>query len=430
MRLLTLDAVEVARWTAPAGSGTTRLRLCEPVTRHYTADGRLAGSTPGGARAVVDVIELTPDEARALTGEEHAPPPPMVVLGSFTALGGADTLGRFLVGGAVLDTNLFDGHRCPSEQTALGLWRIARLRGGAFWEGVADLIASWTEGRIASATGVGPVHGLWGHAETHVRFLADAALLLAAAGRSPAAERAVTFLDRFALPFGGGRWYVHDSLELATGSPDLVVNTHAQVVAVLAATGRATGAAVHALEAALAARPRRAARPAAAVAAAALGASDLVGSRGPVRLRGRAEGLARWAQGRIAHGHAATPAVRLPGGYLARDASRRPAPHYYAGVNLYDLGLIVANGVVAADGRSGRAFRAALRWASATGSFDVLRRSGTGIACLEPIVWQQAGRLGRALDARTRLVDAGFVPAPGWPGHLDAPWRAFSAGTA
>ncbi len=428
MRRLTVAAAEVE----PAGSPArgAQLALCDPVTRRYTADGRLAASEPGGPDAVVDVLELTDAEQRALVDDEAVPPEPMLVLGSFATLEGASTLGRFLVGGAVLDTNVFDGHRCPSEQTALGLWRIARLRGGAFWEGVAELVAAWVEDRVRSARGVGPVHGVWGQGETHVRFLADAALLLLASGREPAASRAVTLLEGFGVPYGSGRWYVHDSLELERSEPDLVLNTHAQVMAVLAAAGRPVAEATRALEAALARRPTGAARGPALAAAGALGVADLLRSRAPARLQGLGGRMASWGERGVAAAHGHRAFVRLPGGGLARDASAHRAPHYYAGVNLYDLGVLVANGVVDAGGPAAVAFRDALRWAAGTGTFAALRRSGVGIAALEPIVWQQAGRADRAATAARRLLAAGRAAAPGWPGHTDAPWPAFSAGTA
>jgi hypothetical protein len=418
-------ALTIAGTEAP---GDACLRLCEPETRRYTDDGRLASTTPGGARPVVDVLELTAEEADAVA-RDRGSATPMLVAGSFSALGGADTLGRFLVGGAVLDTNRFDGHRCPSEQTALGLWRVARVRGGPFWDGVADVVASWVEERITTAPTSGPVHSVWGQGETHVRFLADAALLLLAAGRSAAAQRAVALLERFAVPFGGGQWCVHDSLELERahehGWPELVVNTHAQVMAVLAAAGRPTAAAETALDAALALSPPKVA----VTASAALAVADLLGAGGPDRLRAAAHAVDRRAQRWIARRQHRAPFVRLPGGYVARDASGRPAPGYYFGVNLLDLGVLVANGVVRGDGAVGSAFRSGTRWARRLGTFAALRRAGIPIASLEPIVWQQAGRARDAEAAAHRLRRAGCALPPGSPGCLDAPWTAFSAGT-
>jgi hypothetical protein len=70
----------------------------------------------------------------------------------------------------VLDPTDFGGARCPSEQTALGLYRAARLRGGAFWDGVAGLVAGWVAERVRAES---PVHDLLGQGETHARFVAD-----------------------------------------------------------------------------------------------------------------------------------------------------------------------------------------------------------------------------------------------------------------
>jgi hypothetical protein len=262
-----------------------------------------------------------------------------------------------------------------------------------------------------------------------VRFLADAALLLLAAGRTGAAEGAVDLLEPYGVPFGGGTWYVHDSLELAAGGTDLVVNTHAQVIAVRAAAGRPIDAALQALEAALDDDRVGSARRAAWVAATAVGTADLARSIAPGRLRGRADRLATAAEARIGHLHRAGPLLRLPGGFLPRDAKPSPAPHYYGAVNLYDLGVLVANGLVDDRGRIGHAFRTGVRWARATGMFTALRRGRVGTVCLEPIIWQQAGRPADARRAVDRLRSAGMVPVPGSPGWVDAPWPAFSPGT-
>ena len=326
--------------------------LGDPVTRRYADDGRLAESTAGGPGAVVDVLELSADEVAAF--EASPAPVPMLVTGSFTAVRGADTLGRFLVGGAVLDTNVFDGHRCPSEQTALGLWRIARLRGGAFWDGVADLIAAWVETRITSAVGVGPVHSVWGDGETHVRFLADAALLLLAAERS-AASRAVDLLEQFAVPLGGGQWFVHDSLELARGTRR-PRGEHPR-----AGTGRArrVGSSHRGGLRRAGRRPRSAAAAHAARRSPRAGWPSPTGSAVTVPLDcdprpmpsrgGRSGGsLVTTRRTGTSGSRAAT---------CARDASVRAAPHYYFGVNLYDLGVLVANRVVDEGGPVDRAFR-------------------------------------------------------------------------
>ena len=63
---------------------------------------------------------------------------PMTVVPTFRALGSAADLSEHLVGGHVLTGG--PRRKWPVDQTALSLYRIARLRGGAFWHGVADHI--------------------------------------------------------------------------------------------------------------------------------------------------------------------------------------------------------------------------------------------------------------------------------------------------
>ena len=376
------------------------------------------------------MLELEAAELDALVLDDRSPPPPMLVGGSFEVLRDAASLERFLVGGEVLDTNVFDGRRCPSEQTALGLWRIARIRGGAFWDGVANVVARWAGGRVRRAEGMGPVHGLWGEGETHVRFLADAALLLVAAGDEAGAGRAFEFLEGYARPFGGGTWYLHDSVEAGGGGNDLVVNTHAQVMAARAASGRTTAAEVVALDAAVALRLHTAAEVVRAGAvAAAVGAADLLAGRGPRRGVRRARLLADGALARLAEGPAGGRVLRLPGGYLTRDVRRHGAPGYYLAVNLHDIGALVANGLVDPEGRTARTFRSCLRWARATAAFPALRRGGVGVAALEPIVWHQAKRPDLARGAAEALQRSGFALLPASPGHVDNPWPAFAPGT-
>jgi hypothetical protein len=123
------------------------------------------------------------------------------------------------------------------------------------------------------------------------------------------------------------------------------------------------------------------------------------------------------------------PFLRLPGGYLARDGRASPAPHYYGAVNLYDLGVLVANRLVDRGGPAEHAFRTGVRWARVTGMFTALRRGRVGVACLEPVIWAQAGRPDAAEVAGDRLRSAGLTPVPGSPGSVDAPWPAFSPGT-
>jgi hypothetical protein len=406
----------------------TSLVLGEPVQRLVGTDGRVqqAPASPDDRDAVVDVVELDAVEADAVAAELAAPLAPMLVVGSFAPLSGPASLGRFLIGDGVFDTNVFAGPRCPSEQTALGLWRVARLRGGAFWDGVADHVAGWVGRRVAEAGPAGPVHGLWGEHETHVRFLADAALLLLAAG-DEAAGKAVDALERYARPYGDGVWYLHDSLEADTGALKLVLNTHAQVLAVMAMAGRDAAPGLRALDAALDLTPTRWQGGALA---AAIGASDLLAAYGPSPARRAAGRAMRWIQRRVAAAHGDAPFIRLPGGYVGRDASNEVAPHYYAAVNLYDLGVLVANGIADTNSTTAAAFRSACRWAAVTGTFRTLRRQRVGVSCLEPIVWQQAGRGDRAEAAASAALTDGWPASPGWPGHHDRLGPTLRPGTA
>jgi len=378
--------------------------------------------------AEVDLVELGAAEARAMG---HDRSPAMTVVGSFDALSGPDSLGRFLVAGQVLDTNLFSGGRSPSEQTALGLYRVLRLRGAPFWDGAARHVAEAVRCRMLTAPVSGPVHDVWGERETHTRFLTDGwRLLLAESERSPedgrwteAADLASEMVERLAVPFGGGRWYVHDSLELASGRNDLVLNTHAQVMAARLAANLPIELSAQALATALDRRPPTVRGVAIATA---IGMSDATvravpgrWSAGSQELRTRTHRAA--ARQRHRHGY-----LKGPFGHIARDACDAVPPPYYLTVNLYDLGVLVANTTMPAPRR---AFEAGVRYARASGYFGAEIDSGHALATLIPIVLGQAGLVRAAERAAARAERAGVRPAPGWPGHEDQPWRRMRAGT-
>ena len=377
-------------------------------------DSRIDGTTLRAAdgRAEVDIVVLDRQAFDAAITDTSGP---MTVVGSFATLHGPTSLGAFLVGGHVLDTNLFGGRRCPSEQTALALWRTARHRGGPFWAAVSDWVAGWTERRVADAPDGMPGHDLWGHGEAHTRFLVDAALLLLAVG-SPLADRALAAITRLGVDFGGGRWIVHDTDELEAGANHLVLNTHVQAIVALLAARRPIDAELRALDAALALRP------------------DLRGVvRAPAywavsRRRtspGRGDRLWDRLQDQAAADRARRPHLRTPGGPIARDVGLPPAPRYLT-VNLADLAALCLNRSTA---KATRALRSGLRFALAAGFFDAQLVRHDPLMVLVPPLLMNAGREPAAVDWADRLRTAGFMPTVGWPGHEDKPWDALATGT-
>ena len=406
------------------GAGGVLLVVGEPADRTWTSGGILTAAQPvewalentaegavlrAAEAAEVDLVELH-DAAAAAVDE---PFDPMTVLGSFTPVGGASTLGRFLVGTEVLDTNDFGGRRCPSEQTALSLYRVARLRGGAFWTAVADHVAAVAARRITAAAT--PVHGVYGGDETHTRFLADAALLLLAHGHEDLARRAVEGLDALSVPYAGGRWTLHDSDERDRGDNWLVLNTHVQATLARLAVGDDVTADLRAMDAALRLRvePRRA-LPAAARLLAADAAHGWLG-----RHTGGS------AQERAAQTRTESPHLVLPGGWIARDAGGGPAPAYLT-VNLYDLAGLCANHPTPT---ATKALRRGLRYARWSGYFRAIQRDAHPQAAVAPIALRMAGLTGAARRAAARAAAAGWPPAVGWPGRVDRLWSALVPGT-
>lgn len=379
--------------------------------------------------AEADLVELGPAEASAMRTDRSEA---MTVVGSFDVLGAAESLGRYLVAGAVLDSNDFSGHRSHSEQTALGLYRVLWIRGGAFWEGAAQHIADEVCRRIMSAPTSGPVHDVWGKGETHTRFLADGwRLLLAEAERRPnevrwkeAARRAAAMLEGLSTPFGGGKWYLHDSLERSSGHNELVLNTHVQVMGAGLAAGLSLHESARALDAALQRRaPFLRGLPLALGIGAADGGAAVVPQRwdaGPKEVQARIHRAA--TRQRAVYNY-----VRGPLGHIARDASGTVPPAYYLTVNLYDLGVLAAN----TDLLGARnAFRAGVRYGRSSGHFRAEIRSGHSIAALIPVIYGQAGLHSAAKLASLQAQRAGVRATPGWPGYEDRPWRRVRPGSA
>ena len=328
----------------------------------------------------------------------------LTVVGSFEPIARREDVERFVVDGEVLDTNLFGGRRCPSEQTALSIYRIARLRG---WTDVARRMAGWVERRVAEADGL-PVHDLLGRGESHTRFLADAALLLEAEGRSGPALLVHRRLDDLAAP---GPWYRHDTVEAEAGENHLVLNTHVHTLVSRAACGLPIDAGLRVLDEVLRRPGERGKAP---LQAALVGLADLLRAApfAPLRERG-------WRLSEVAHHSAARSRVRsphlaLPGGWLARDALPTPTPSYLT-VNLHDLSVLsrIAPHAVAAR----RALRRGIAWARGTGFLRAQRLAGDPLVVLAPVFLRD-----------TRVAE-GLDPCIGWPGLEDRLWPRLPAGT-
>jgi hypothetical protein len=369
--------------TAPRRRAWEGVRLVGDVAVSST---RTADGWAFEGRAEVDVlIGPPPDVADDLT-----------VLGSFEVL----DLGRFLVGGQVLDATDFGGARCPSEQTALQLWRIARYRGGPFWDGVALVVADWVRTRL------GQPHDLLGEGETHTRFVADGVLLLAAVGedRTDALE-----------PLRVGDWYVHDSLD---DGRDRVLNTHLVALLARRAAGHDGDVGVAALHAALA--------PATGPRSWAHGADLLAGdlAHGWLPRRRVFAGHTHAAETRAARQRHRDGTLVLTTGRTGRDVRSEPAPAYHT-VNTADL---ASYAVATRDPLVRKASEAAARYALWSGHWRGLLRDRDPIVLLIPPTLLRLGQVRRAERWAERLLRHGFTPAIGWPGYVDRPWDRLPAG--
>jgi hypothetical protein len=389
-------------------------------------------STTNGSRLVVpasaelDVVDLG---VTAAQDYEHGHHPPLTVIGAFASLSAPEDLSRFLVGGTVLDTVEFLGRRCPSEQTALSIYRVARLRGGAFWDGVATHVAEVVAQRVERAAGAAPVHDLMGHRETHVRFLVDAALLLLAEAEHKGdsrfgalSRRVLDALDGFSVPWAGGTWYLHDSLERDTEINHLVLNTHVHALVVRLAAGRRIDDGLLALDRSLSLTGEG---TRSAVLAATLAVSDRMRASSRGALADAGQRLNWMAQASAGRSRARAPRLRLPGGWMARDIGPSPNPAYLM-VNLHDLAVLQRNRSTIV---AGRALRAGIRYGRFSGFFDAERTLGNVAAVLLPIALANAGYLSAARQEATRLRRHGVDPAVGWPGFTDQLWSQLASGT-
>ncbi|MCU1603283.1 MAG: hypothetical protein JWO22_3992 [Frankiales bacterium] len=327
-------------------------------------------------------------EVDVLVGPEPVAAPPLTVLGSFETL----DLGRLLVGGQVLDTRL----GVPSEQTGLQVWRIARHHGGAYWDGVAGVVAAWVRERLGQP-----------HDElTHTRFVADGVLLLAALGedRTDALE-----------PLRAGDWFVHDSHD--DGS-DRVLNTHLISLLALRAAGYDDPRGVAELHRAVS----RAGGPRSWAHGIDLLAGDVAAGflpRHPVFT-----GHTHAAEVRAARQRHRDGSLVLPGGRTGRDVRDQPAPAYHT-VNTADL---ASYAMATSDPLVRKASEAATRYALVSGHWRGLLRDRDPITLLVPSVLWRLGQRHQAERWAARLVAQGWAPALGWPGHLDRPWQLLPAG--
>jgi hypothetical protein len=377
-------------------SGTDRLVLpagSHPLTgpRRRTWDGpRLVADEPVPAERTADGWTFRGEaELDVLTGPAPVAPPALTVLGSFRVL----DLGAFLVGGQVVDTAL----RVPSEQTALQLWRIARWQGGAFWDGVAEVVADWVRGRL------GEPHDELG---LHTRFVADGVLLAAAVGE-----------DRTAAlePLRAGDWFVHDSRD--DGS-DRVLNTHVLALLARRAAGCLDEIGLPELHAAL----KVASGPRAWAHSADLLAGDL--AHGWLPRWPAFTGHTHAAEMRAARQRARDKTLVLPSGRTGRDVRPVPAPAYHT-VNVSDL---ASYAVATRDPLVRKAAAAAAEYAARSGHWRGLLRDRDPITLLVPAVLLRLGHPRAADRWAGRLIASGFAPAMGWPGHVDQPWDGLPAG--
>ena len=373
--------------------------------------------------AQADVLRLPADAAAALAEDD---PEPLTTVPAFAPFGGIDDLGDYYVGGRILAGV---GHKRRVDSTALSLYRIARRRGGPLWDGLADVIAAAIAERVEAAGADGIPHDLHDLGETHVRYLNDTLLLMVAQAEwrrdrrfELAAAKAVDLLAAFTVPFAGGSWVLHDSLERDDGRNDVILNTHLQAILALRAAGAEIEPHLRALFAAL--EPRagglRARRAALGIAG-----LELMRAYGSQRLIGSRPGRPYARAARIC---AERAALRLAGGWIARDLSGNRAPAYYATVNLLDLGGVIAN-VPDRGGRLADSLDRGIRFARRSGFFRAEVRRGGAVAPLIPAALRLAGR-GRAADALAeRQLRAGGAPMIGWPGYTDSLWAELAPGT-
>jgi hypothetical protein len=290
-------------------------------------------------------------------------------------------------------------------------------------------VAAVVAERIAQAPSGMTVHDLMGQGETHVRFLVDAILLLQAeaernGGGRPAAlaETALDALEGFAIPWEGGTWYLHDSVERDTGANELVLNTHVHSLIARIAGGRPIDDGLLALDHCLSLTGERARG---AILGVALAASDRLRASGSGTLGEVGNRLHWMAQASAGRSRARSPHLRLPGGWLARDAGPSPNPPYHL-VNLNDLAVLQRNRPTATVGQ---VLRSGARYARLSGFFDAEIAGGDETAVLFPTALNNMGCLRAARRAASHLRRSDIGPAIGWPGIADRLWVRLAPAT-
>jgi hypothetical protein len=424
------------------GDGLLTYVLNPPAVRRWRQYGDLADAEPAdwsltedaaGARlsaadtgSEVDLLELGSEAARAFTDDR---PEPLTAIPSFKPIGPARDLGEWFVAGRVLSG--IERQKKPVESTSLSLYRIARLRGGPLWNGIAEHLASDTAVRIEDRSETRLVHDIWKLGETHTRYLNDAVLLMAAHAEWTGGERwtdacaqVCAVVDSFTVDAYGGRWVLHDSVERDAGRNDRVLNTQVQGILARLAAGRDIGAHLHATAAALS---PRVASLAGLRSAAELALLETVRARGPRRyVRRRVSPVYTRASDVCTR----AGAFRLPGGWIARDLSGKRRPPRYLTVNLGDMAaLSLSLGATRTPPGFERWLTDGIRFARASGFFGAELRDGTPMATLIPTVLRLAGYDDHALHAADAARAAGLTPTVGWPGYTDHLWSRLGAGS-
>jgi hypothetical protein len=412
--------------------------LNPPAARRFGPLGQLADMRPARwalteedgdvvltaeSEAEVDLLELGGDAGEAF---ERDRPEAMTIVPDFEPLGGARDLGRYLVGGKVLTGT--ESIKKPIDSTALSLYRTARLRGGPFWDDIAGHVAEAEAARIEALADRDLPHDMWSAGETHIRFVNDALLTMTAHAEWSGDERFVRaaaqvcgVLDRFTVDAAGGRWILHDSLERDDGHNDVVLNTHVQAVIALLSAGREVDAELRATGAVL--EPKLGG-PAGIRSAAAISLVEGVRAIGPRRtIRRRVSPTYK----RVALRCQEATAMRLPGGWIARDLSGRRAPGRYLTVNLGDIAALLAC-EPPSPGRLREHLDDGLNFAKRSGFFRAEIRDATPMSVLIPAVLRLAGRNDEAKRVAEKLLDAGMAPLVGWPGYEDALWDRLGDG--
>ena len=355
---------------------------------------------PGGE---ADVLDLRGAAAEAFL---EADDEPLTVIGPYRPIRGPRDVAAHITARGPLLPAFGPGRRRLTEQLGLSLYRIARWRGGPFWDATAQWLAEWGVARA-------------GHleAQTELRFVTDLAMLLLAAGESGAAERVLDDLEKCAVPLGDGTWYRHDREEVVADRNDLVLNTHLYTLVALAAGGRSVAAGQRALTHALS---HRAPRGRGAALAAGIALTDLAIAAGFPMGKMAWQLHRRWADFRRDHRH-----LTLVPGLVARDATGAAAGRYYRTVNLADLAAVVC---AAPSPHARAALRSGLNLARASGFFRVQRISGAYATVVIPSLLRMAGHHGPARRTAARAREAGWAPTIGWPGYEDALWPALPPG--